>query len=64
VEEIFVDTNHFVAVFNPADQWHERALIVEQSLGKITLITTDLIWVEVLNYFSAFRKETKEQISK
>jgi predicted nucleic acid-binding protein len=32
VKVAFVDTLYFVALFNPRDQWHERAIAAAESL--------------------------------
>lgn len=33
----FVDTLYFVALFNPRDQWHERAIAASKLLGDTKL---------------------------
>jgi len=64
MKEIFVDTSHFVAIFHPGDQLHERSVSIEKSLTSARLITTDFVIVEVLNYFSEFRDYFKERIAR
>lgn len=63
MKEIFVDTSHFVASLHPSDQLHEKATSIEKDLAKVRLITSDFIFVEVLNYFSKFPQKFKERIS-
>ena len=60
MRQIFIDTYHFVAVFNPNDQLHDWAVEVELELGPVKLVTTELVLVEVLNYFSGFRHNIKQ----
>ena len=37
----FVDTLYFVALFNPRDQWHERAIAASKLVAETKLITTE-----------------------
>ncbi|MDQ6786631.1 MAG: PIN domain-containing protein [Acidobacteriota bacterium] len=64
MKEIFADTSHFVAVFHPSDQLHEKAVTVEKSLIETRIITTDFVLIEVLNYFSDFREYFKTRIAR
>ena len=64
MKAIFVDTSHFVAVFNPSDQWHASALEVEAQLQQVKRVTTELVLVEVLNYFAAYRQDIKKNIAR
>ena len=48
----FVDTLYFVALFNPRDQWHERAIAASKLVAETKLITTEDVLVELLNFFS------------
>ena len=64
MKETFADTSHFVAIFHPGDQLHEKAVAVEKSLIATRLITTDFVLVEVLNYFSEFREYFKARIAR
>lgn len=63
MKEIFVDTSHFVALLNPADQLHIKATSVEKENKHLRLITSDFISIEVLNYFSGFPDRVKQRIS-
>ncbi|HEV8537733.1 MAG TPA: nucleic acid-binding protein [Bacteroidota bacterium] len=49
---VFADTQYWIALAIPLDQWHERAIEVSKSIHPVRLITTDEILVEFLNYFS------------
>jgi predicted nucleic acid-binding protein len=52
VRTVFADTQYWIALAIPLDQWHERAIEVSKSIHPVRLITTDEILVEFLNYFS------------
>ncbi len=64
MKEIFVDTSDFVAVFNKRDQLHAKALQIENVIGGVKKITTELVLVEVLNYFCEFRLDIKNYVVK
>ena len=48
----FVDTLYFVALLNPRDQWHERAMAASNLVAETTLLTTEDVLLELLNFFS------------
>jgi len=54
VKMAFVDTLYFVALFNPRDQWHERAFAASKLIADAKLITTEDVLVELLNFFSEY----------
>ena len=55
----FVDTLYFVALFNPRDQWHERAVAVSRLVAETKLITTEDVLVELLNFFSEYGEKAR-----
>jgi uncharacterized protein len=60
---IFVDTSYWIARSNRRDQWHQSAKDLTSSLGNIHLLTTELVLVEYLNYFSEYGAEMREKIA-
>lgn len=48
----FVDTLYLIALFNPRDQWHPRAVEASKLVAETQLITTEDVLVELLNFFS------------
>lgn len=63
MKKVFVDTNYFVAIFNPADQWHQKAIEADEKLVDVWLVTTEFVLVEVLNYFSSYKPNIKQKIT-
>ena len=55
----FVDTLYLVALFNPRDQWHERAIAASHLVAETKLITTEDVLVELLNFFSEYGKKAR-----
>lgn len=64
MRRVFVDTNHLVAIFNPFDQWHARAVEVEGGLTTNQRVTTELVLIETLNYFSGYRGAVKAAVAR
>jgi predicted nucleic acid-binding protein len=44
-----VDTGYWIAALNPRDGLHARSKEVAQQLGSCTLVTSEMVLVEVLN---------------
>ena len=51
---VFADTQFFVALINPQDQWHETALKVEADLLEPFYVTSEAILDEVLTFFCEY----------
>src|SRR5205809_2657153 len=56
---IFADTLYWVATLNPKDQWHRAAIEKRETLGNITIVTTETILIEFLNYFAEHGPDTR-----
>lgn len=52
MREVFADTNYWIALISPKDQWRQRAVEVSRTLGPVHLVTTDEVLIEVLNFFA------------
>lgn len=55
----FVDTLYFVALFNPKDQWHGRAIAASKLFAETKLITTEDVLVELFNFFSEYGEKAR-----
>lgn len=55
----FIDTLYFVALFNPRDQWHPRAMAASKLVAETALITTEDVLVELLNFFSEYGEKAR-----
>lgn len=47
---VFVDTNHWLAILNPRDDLHTKAVAVSESLGSTRYVTSEMVLAEVLNF--------------
>ncbi len=52
MKKIFADTFYWVALINLKDQWRERALEVSRTLTNTSIVTSDEVLTETLNYFA------------
>jgi uncharacterized protein len=60
---IFVETAYLVARIDRRDQWRSRAIELTNQISGMRLVTTELVLVEVLNYFSSYRAEVRQEVS-
>lgn len=51
MRRVFADTLYWVGVLDSRDPWHPATVQAEKALGKHRTITTDAVFVEVLNTF-------------
>jgi predicted nucleic acid-binding protein len=56
---IFIDTLYIVALFNPRDEWHSRAVEVEPTVRGRGFVTTESVLAEVLNFFSSYGAQAR-----
>lgn len=49
---VFADTGYWVALLNPRDDLHQKAVKLSQSLQPIHIFTSEVVLTEVLNDFS------------
>lgn len=52
MKRVFADSFYWIALINPKDQWRKRALKASQNLAGSSIVTTDEILTETLNYFA------------
>lgn len=48
----FVDAVYLIALVNPNDQWHAKAIAFEATLVNQTLITTEDVLAELLTFYA------------
>lgn len=52
MRSLFVDTSYWIAVLHHRDRLHERAQRFSASLGRVRLVTSEMVLTELLNDFS------------
>jgi uncharacterized protein len=63
MRKIFADTSYWIALIDPKDNWHSKALNLSQSLAGTLLITTDEVLSEVLTFFSGYSSYIRESVA-
>jgi hypothetical protein len=60
MKTVFVDAGYWIALLNPADDLRVKAVSLSNSLNPFQIVTSEMIFTEVLNSFSrrdsAFRQ--------
>ncbi len=52
MKTFFVDTGYWVAIVNPADQLYQKARLITKQLAPFKIVTSEMIFNELLNTFS------------
>jgi uncharacterized protein len=52
MRRVFADTSYWIALVNPRDQIHAKAVSVTQQLSPVMILTSEMVLAEVLNSFS------------
>jgi len=52
MSKVYADSVYWIALINLKDQWRERAMQASTSLGPRSIVTTDEVLIETLNYFA------------
>ena len=52
MRRVFADTSYWIALVNPRDQLHAKAVSVTQQLFSVRILTSEMVLTEVLNSFS------------
>lgn len=64
MKKIFADTGYWIALLNPDDNLHQKARDITTSIGNMTIITSEMIFTELLNAFSGKGKIYKQKAVK
>lgn len=50
---VFADAGYWIALLNPRDGLHAKAIAVSSALGKARVVTSEMVMTEVLNAFAS-----------
>ena len=62
---LFADAGYWIALFNPRDQLHAKAIALAQEVQNHPIVTSQLVVVEFLNHYAAlgqFFRQTAVQV--
>lgn len=62
MQTLFADTFYWVALIHAKDQWHRQVRAFSTLIQDYSLITTDLVLVEYLNFFAKFDQPMKQGV--
>lgn len=52
MKTVFADTGYWIAILNPGDRLHQKARDITNSLTPLKIVTSEMIFTELLNAFS------------
>jgi predicted nucleic acid-binding protein len=52
MKAVFADTMYWFALLNPRDTLHPRAVAISRQLSTVDVVTSEMVFVELLNSFS------------
>lgn len=52
MNEVFADAFYWIALANPADQWHDAVKEFDKANPKASLVTTEEVLTEFLNFYA------------
>lgn len=61
MNEVFADAGYWIALFNPRDRLHAKALIASQNIKGQRIITSQAVLTEFLNHFAAFGTQFRQK---
>jgi predicted nucleic acid-binding protein len=54
MKKVFADTCYWIALLNPKDKLHSKALEISEGLGACRIITSEMVLIELLNGLGGF----------
>jgi uncharacterized protein len=58
---VFADTGYWIALFNPRDQLHAKAVTASQVLQGRQIVTSQMVLTEFLNYYAALGQPFRQR---
>src|SRR5437773_6228601 len=58
---VFADAGYWIALFNPRDQLHTKALTVSNTLQGRPLVTSQMVLTEFLNHYAALGQPFRQR---
>ncbi len=53
---VFADAGYWIALFNPRDQLHDKAVVAAQVTQARLIVTSQMVLTEFLNHYASFGK--------
>ena len=58
---VFADAGYWIALFNPRDQLHTKALTISHTLQGRTILTSQMVLTEFLNHYAALGQPFRQR---
>lgn len=58
---IFADTGYWIALFNPRDDLHAKALTISRAIQGRSILTSQMVLTEFLNYYASLGQSFRQQ---
>jgi predicted nucleic acid-binding protein len=58
---VFADAGYWIALFNPRDQLHIKAITVSNTLQGRTIVTSQMVLTEFLNHYAALGQPFRQR---
>lgn len=63
MKQVFADTSYWMALLNPRDQLHDKAVAVSQSISVARIVTSEMVLTELLNGFSEAGPQLRRSVA-
>ncbi len=64
MKQAFADTSYWIALLNPRDELHRKAIAAAQDYPAEQVVTSEMVLVELLNGFSDHGPRVREAVSR
>lgn len=64
MKQVFADTSYWIALLNPHDELHRKAIAASQDYPAEQVVTSEMVLVELLNGFSDHGPRVREAVSR
>jgi len=61
MKKAFADTGYWIALLSPEDDLHQKALQISVSLSSTIIVTSEMVFTELLNAFSSKGKPYRQK---
>lgn len=59
MDEVFADAFYWIALANPADQWHNAVKQFDEANPNVSMVTTEEVLTEFLNFYAEAGKHRR-----
>ena len=58
---VFADAGYWIALFNPRDQLHDKAVVAAQVTQERPMVTSQMVLAEFLNHYASFGEPFRQR---